>query len=244
MDAGKLASLLPNADLIELPILQELIATSGVEDVRFLYARLLPYFPQLSEIEHSSKEDFLNWRRMVQRCGRTLDDAKLIERANGRWTITAAGRHLVQKEKPHFEREQSHTAAAQLQHMDVQNMLVEIGQALGFYAVTEHDYYDVIWRTRPESPRLSHVFEVQRRGNIDSALAKLKRAFDAQRSKTYLIVMSERDTNRARKSIDAQRNGAFHELETAVSIVSFEQLARVHRAVHAVREILPGLCER
>lgn len=244
MSAGKLASLFPNAELIEIPILQELVATGGVEDVRFLYARLLPYFPQISEIEFEQKGDFPNWRRMVQRCGRTLDDAKLIERANGRWTITAAGRRLVQKEKLHFEREQSHTAAAQLQHTDVQKMLVEIGHALGFYAVTEHDYYDVIWRTRPESPRLSHVFEVQRRGNIDSALAKLKRAFDAQRSKTYLVVMTERDTNRARKSIDAGRNGAFHELETAVSIVSFEQLARVHHAVHALREILPGLCER
>ncbi len=239
-----MASLFPNAVFIELPILQELIATRGVEDVRFLYARLLPYFPQLSDVDPSKKEAYEQWRRLVQRSGRNLEDQNHIERDHGRWMITIAGRHRAQQEKLHFERAEERTTAAQLQHSDVQTMIVEIGHALGYDAVIEHDYYDVIWRTRPESLRLSHVFEVQRHGNIDSALAKLKRAHDAQRSKTYLVVMSERETKRALKSIDARRNGAFHELEATIEIVSFEQLARLHHAVSVVREILPSLCER
>ena len=76
-------------------------------------------------------------------------------------------------------------------------MLLKIGEILGYYAEIEFEYYDVIWRETETSKRISHVFEVQSKGNIDSAFAKLKRAFDAQRSKPFLILASERDTNRA-----------------------------------------------
>ena len=41
----------PGVARIELPILQELVATGGVEDVQFLYNRLAGYFPQLDETE-------------------------------------------------------------------------------------------------------------------------------------------------------------------------------------------------
>lgn len=52
--------------------------------------------------------------------------------------------------------------------------------------------------------RISHVFEVQSKGNVDSAFAKLKRAFDAQRSKPFLIVASERDTKPAKQSLSRE----------------------------------------
>ena len=69
-----------------------------------------------------------------------------------------------------------------LTHTDVQKMLLDIGRVLGYHAQSEFDYYDVVWRASESSPRLSHVFEVQHKGNIDAALAKLKRAYEAQRS--------------------------------------------------------------
>jgi len=37
----------PSAERVELPLLQELAATGGSEHVRFLYDRLVAYFPQL-----------------------------------------------------------------------------------------------------------------------------------------------------------------------------------------------------
>src|SRR5437764_37126 len=84
----------PGVARIELPILQELVATGGVEDVRFLYNRLAGYFPQLDETEVRALTNghLTQWRRLVQRAGRTLADKREIERRQGRWTITSAGR--------------------------------------------------------------------------------------------------------------------------------------------------------
>jgi hypothetical protein len=49
---------IPKFSLIEIPILQELVATGGTDDVRFLYVRLLDYFPQLLENEVSGIKDY------------------------------------------------------------------------------------------------------------------------------------------------------------------------------------------
>jgi hypothetical protein len=42
---------LPLTSNIEIPILQELVAVGGSDDVRFLYQRLISYFPSLSDGE-------------------------------------------------------------------------------------------------------------------------------------------------------------------------------------------------
>lgn len=122
-------------------------------------------------------------------------------------------------------------------------MLLDIGRALGYHVEREHNYYDVVWRASERSPRLSHVFEVQRRGNLDSALAKLKRAYESQRSKPFLVVATERDDRRARRSIDEATSGAFHEIGVATRIISFEQLGRLHRSLAAVRDTLAALLD-
>lgn len=235
---------LPRAILIEVPVLQELLATSGVEDVRYLYARLTPYFPHIVDAVKSEAKLEASWRKSVQRAGKQLEVQKQIQRAGGRWMITDAGRRRAAAEQFEVDETGKHLRPIEISHADAQAMLMEVGQALGFYGVIEYEYFDVVWKTGRNSPRLSHVFEVQRRGNLDSALAKLKKAYDAQRSKTYLVVASERDTRRARKAIDANTSGAFHELASSVEILSFEQLASIHKALKIVREILPGLCER
>ncbi|HUQ33340.1 MAG TPA: hypothetical protein VM095_14560, partial [Pyrinomonadaceae bacterium] len=94
----------PGVARIELPILQELAATGGVEDVRFLYNRLAGYFPQLDEGEVRSLANGhqSQWRRLVQRAGRVLADNRQIDRRQGRWTITAAGRKRVSDEGQSF----------------------------------------------------------------------------------------------------------------------------------------------
>ncbi len=122
-------------------------------------------------------------------------------------------------------------------------MLLDIGRALGYRAQCEFEYYDVVWRENETSPRLSHVFEVQHKGNIDAALAKLKRAYDAQRSKPFLIVSSERDTNRAEKGLSPARTGAFHEIGGVTQILSFEQVGKLHRALTSVEELLAEILE-
>jgi hypothetical protein len=238
----------PGVARIELPILQELAATGGVEDVRFLYNRLAGYFPQLDETEVRALTNGhqTQWRRLVQRAGRALADQRQIERRQGRWSITAAGRNRVSDEGQTFSLPDTHESVRpeQLTHGDIQQMLIDIGHVLGYHAQSEFDYYDVVWRASETSPRLSHVFEVQHKGNIDAALAKLKRAYEAQRSKPFLIVASERDTNRANKNMSQARTGAFHEIGRATVILSFEQLNRLHRALTSVEDLLQEMFER
>jgi hypothetical protein len=238
----------PGVARIELPILQELVATGGVEDVRFLYNRLTGYFPQLNDGEVRALENGhrTEWRRLVQRAGRLLADKRQIERRQGRWTITPQGRTRVSEEGQSFSLADTPEVPRldALTHGDIQRMLLDIGRVLGYYAESEFDYYDVVWRASESSPRLSHVFEVQHKGNIDAAMAKLKRAYEAQRSKPFLIVASERDTNRANRNMSQARTGAFHEIGRATKILSFEQLNRLHRALTSVEDLLQDIFER
>ncbi len=242
---------LPGISRLELPILQELVATGGVDDVRFLYQRLVAYFPQLGDEERHAltNGELRAWRRHVQRAGRELTEKRQIERnQRGLWTVTNAGRRRVADESPSFsfatDQDAMTTAPAELTHADVQQMLLDIGGALGYHAQAEFDYYDVIWRASEQSQRLSHVFEVQHKGNVDAALAKLKRAYDAQRTKPFLVVASERDTNRAHSQLSLARTGAFHEIGRVTTVLSFEQLRRLHRALTSVADLLALVSER
>jgi hypothetical protein len=239
----------PGVARLELPILQELAATGGTDDVRFLYERLVAYFPQINGTESAPTREDRRWRRHVQQAGRELDDKRQIERRRGLWTITAQGRRRVEEEAASFsfevEAEPAAPVAAEgLSHGDVQQMLVEIGRALGRHAEKEFEYYDVVWREAAGGPRISHVFEVQRKGNVDAALAKLKRAYESQRSKPFLVVASERDTNRAQLQLSLARTGAFHEIGGVTTVISFEQLRRLHRALASVADLLPEFIGR
>lgn len=217
-----------------MPILQELIAIGGAEDVRFLYSRLINYFPQISEEETIliRRNNLETWRKLVQRAGRELDEKGLLKRAHGFWTITEKGKREVEAESQGFEIVRSEPE--DLSHGEIQKMLVEIGESLGFFAQTEFEFYDVIWRENRKSSRLSHVFEVQSKGNIDSAFAKLKRAYSAQRSKIFLVLTSERDLNRAGKSLERE----FQDLENVVVILTFPQVKLAFQNLRNISDIL------
>ncbi|MGI8495726.1 MAG: hypothetical protein ACR2L1_10520 [Pyrinomonadaceae bacterium] len=217
-----------------MPVLQELVAVGGSEGVRFLYSRLLNYFPQINENETAliKQNSLASWRKLVQRAGRDLNEKKLLHREKGIWTISEKGIREVEAQKPEFEFSSNQTQ--DVTHNEIQDMLVEIGKCLNFYAEVEFEYYDVVWRENERSLRLSHVFEVQSKGNIDSAFAKLKRAYSAQRSKIFLVLTSERDTNRARKSLERE----FQELENILVILSFSQIKLVFQNLKNIAEIM------
>lgn len=228
---------LPQTPNIEIPILQELADTGGADDVRFLYERLIAYFPQLSDEEIFTIKNGANqtWRKAVQKAGRTLDDKNFIRRRRGLWKITEKGRAKIIEETEGFTLTESNRQ--EISHLRVQEMLVEIGESLGFFAEAEFEFYDVIWRETPKSQRLSHVFEVQSKGNIDSAFAKLKRAYQNQRSKVFLALSSERDLNRARKSLTQE----FQDIEPILIILTFPQIKKVHQNLKHIAEILKEL---
>lgn len=222
-----------------MPILQELVATGGADDVRFLYERLIPYFPQITEEEvfQIKNQESRNWRRQVQKAGKALEDNSFIRRDRGFWAITEKGRSAVENEISGFHLTKNQIKT--LSHTNIQEMLIEIGEILGFAAQVEFEFYDVVWRESRKSSRLSHVFEVQSKGNLDSAFAKLKRAYLAQRSKPFLVVANESDTRRALQSL----NREFFDIQEVVTILSFAELERVHKNLHSIGEILPKLIE-
>ena len=127
----------PGVARLELPILQELAATGGTDDVRFLYDRLVAYFPQLGpeEVRAVSNGHRRQWRRLVQAAARDLDERREIERDRGRWRLTERGRKRVSEEAIQFTFDEpaAHEAAAAegLTHTEVQLMLVEVGRVLG-----------------------------------------------------------------------------------------------------------------
>lgn len=221
------------------PILQELNAVGGTENVRFLYDKLLPYFPQLSDEEIFQVRNGGNkkWRLLVQEAAKALDAEGFITREQGTWCITAKGRDEVAAAGEDFQ--PARIEQKELNHREIQEMLLEIGASLNYFAEMEFEFYDVVWRISANSPRLSHVFEVQSKGNIDSAFAKLKRAHEAQRSNTFLIVASERDLRRALREISFEKSGAFHELADVLTILSFEQIRKTHQSLTSIKDILP-----
>ena len=116
-------------------------------------------------------------------------------------------------------------------------MLVEIGTMLGRHAEAEFDYYDVVWRDSSNSPRLSHVFEVQIAGSVDSALTRLKHAYDAQRSLPFLIVADERSARFAGKRL----TGSFHEIWEVITVIGVGDLQRLYEALQSQRALLEKL---
>ena len=224
----------PQAPSIEMPILQELAATGGTDDVRFLYERLIGYFPQIEDREISQIKAGANrnWRKAVQKAGRNLNDENLIKRTRGLWAITEKGRQTIQNDASSFALPAPSVEPPN--HLDIQKLLVEIAGLLGYSAEIEFEFYDVVWRENEKSQRLSHVFEVQSKGNIDSAFAKLKRAYQAQRTKPFLVIASERDLNRARKSLALE----FQDIESVITVLTFAQIKLIHRNLKSIGDSL------
>ncbi len=230
---------LPASKQIELPILQELSFVGGSDNLRFLYQRLISYFPSLSDAEIFSIQNGSNasWRKIVQNAGKNLADDGLLAREHGIWSLSKKGIEAAAEKKADFLL--TKMANETFSHIEIQQITAEIGRALGFYAELEFEYYDVIWREKENNPRISHVFEVQSKGNIDSAFAKLKRAFDAQRTKPFLIVASERDTKRAKQSLSRE----FQELENYLTILSFTEMKKIYDNIIDISEILTKFLE-
>jgi hypothetical protein len=227
----------PEAERVELPILQELEVTGGSDQLRYLYERLVQYFPQLTpdDLEQRTSANRSGWHRVVQRAGRQLADKGELRRERTRWTLTPKGRRRIEAEAMRPTTASiSIEAPRAISHKDAQAMLVEIGEMLGRYAEAEFEYYDVVWRDSPSSPRLSHVFEVQVAGSVDSALTRLKHAYDAQRSRPFLVIADER----AGRFAGRRLTGSFHEIWEAITVIGIGELQSLYESLKAQKELL------
>ena len=234
----------PEISRLELPILQELKATGGSDQLRFLYDRVARCFPQLTaqDLAERGENGRSRWHRLVQRAGRELEARGELRREKSGWTLTPRALRRIETEAVQFEFGHSPTerAAKTLSHKEAQAMLVEIGALLGKHAEAEFEHYDVVWRDSASAPRLSHVFEVQISGSVDSALTRLKHAYDAQRSRPFLVIADERDKRFAKKRL----SGSFHEIWEVITVIGAGELQRLYEALKSQEGLLAKISAR
>ena len=234
----------PETTRLELPILQELKATGGADQLRYLYERLPRYFPQLTpqDLDDRAENGRSRWFRAVQRAGRQLEERGELRREKNQWKITAKGLKRVEAEAMQLDARAVPVDRKEktLTHKEAQAMLVEIGLMLGKHAEAEFEHYDVVWRDSASSPRLSHVFEVQISGSVDSALTRLKHAYDAQRSRPFLVIAGERDKRFAGKRL----TGSFHEIWDIITVIGVGELQRLYDALKSHQMLLEKIVAR
>ncbi|MDW8120127.1 MAG: winged helix-turn-helix domain-containing protein [Chloroflexota bacterium] len=239
--------MLPERQRIAAGLLQELHEL-GEAEPRILYKRVARYFPQLTnqDLTARTKDGRSLWRRRVQEAKALLVARGEVETRGRRWAITEKGRQRAQAEEMPVQLvldALQHEEGPILTHEEVQRMLVEVGRLLGKYAETEAQRYDVTWRESPHSPRYSHVFEVLVHGRLDSALAKLKQAHDAQRTRPILVVADPRGAWRVQEALAPYLNGPFHELAGVAQVLTGEEVVRLYRALTAVGDVLKRLLD-
>lgn len=231
----------PEITRLELPILQELKATGGSDHLRYLYQRLIRYFPQLTpeDLNERTETGRSRWRRVVQRTGRQLEEQGELRREKNLWKLTSKGLKRVEAEALQLEARPSHVEqkGRAVTHKEAQSMLVEIGQMLGRHAEAEFEHYDVVWRDSANAPRLSHVFEVQIAGSVDGALTRLKCAYETQRSKIFLVIADERDKNFVRKRL----TGSFHEIWEVVAVIGAGELQQLYESLKPQEHLIARL---
>lgn len=128
---------------------------------------------------------------------------------------------LVSGKVPLLVKESTGTYEAAKQpslHDELQSQLVEIGRAQRMFADPEFPIeggrLDVVWRRVLKSVP-TYVFEVHISGEINSALAKLKYAYQLWNSKVFLI--AEEDQNSRTETLV---QGPFHELNGVLKQLS------------------------
>lgn len=110
-------------------------------------------------------------------------------------------------------------------HADTINRLLEIGRLQKFIVEKEYDMegnrLDVVWRRVARSVP-TYVFEVHVGGNIHSALAKLKHAYDIWNSNIFLVSPSDQ-----KALADRLLSGMFHEIQGRVKFIDIKQVGQL-----------------
>jgi hypothetical protein len=107
---------------------------------------------------------------------------------------------------------------AALTHQDIQATIAKLAPYYGMEAMQEYrgdiGTYDVIWK-RVAAGHPAKVFEIQHRGNLDSAFVKLKHAYDLWNARLFLVTTSVADSRKAYQLLAS----SFHEMRPYLTIV-------------------------
>ena len=132
-----------------------------------------------------------------------------------------------------------------ISHRTIVDMIKEIGEILGFHVKTEENTpdqvhrLDITWRVHRDLSPLK-VWEVEKSGDIDSALTRLKHAFGIWHSELYLVVSDAKTRERAENTV---RN-AFVEIEKSLTILETDEIVNLYNSLRPHRDIISKLVRR
>jgi hypothetical protein len=135
-------------------------------------------------------------------------------------------------------------------HRQLVDMLVEVGETLGFVSRREEQTpdkayrCDVTWRDyEHHSP--SKVFEVELSKNIEHALSSLLHASHIWRpEQLYLIIADEADFARVQKLVDRPLLGAFSEISRKLKAYPWSEVKNLYDSIAVSKEFIARLAER
>lgn len=252
----------------EIALLEELDKGGGTLDTKSVVTRAIKHFSSLTPAElqrktPSGREWWEGYFRFA--LDRLKRKGEATNRQRGWWAITEKGRQrirregllegrLVAVEAPEAIREEvtpfRATPEIRLErvHEQVETQLEEIGKIFGKYAKKEHHeapyIYDVIWKEAEWLPRVTHAFEIQDKGNLIEALAKLKHAHDSWGSKLFLIVTGEKDRRKLDQLLEPHFMGTFHEIAGITTILSPEEVDELYKSLSRFKGVIERFLAR
>ena len=255
---------IPIQESIELPLLRVIADAGGELSLKDAVMRVAAFFPELTEEDKSRRLSSgygLVFANRVQWCRQRLVElGHLYREPRGMWRITPQGKTFLEENwsgwEPRYSigeptRRRDDELAPEIPvlrpHEHLKELLRQIGDILGYYPQTEvHEspyIYDVVWRTFPQAPRPGFVFEVQDKGNLIEALAKLQHAKDTWGSKLFLTVTGDRDRRRIDKLVAPLLTGTFHRLARDLVLLHPEQLERLYEPLNQNRDLIRKLLQ-
>lgn len=233
----------PKRNELELPILIEIEAAGGeIRPTAAFFKELATYFPQLtnSDLRATNKTGINTWENRVHWARLKLVHQAHVDRSRyGVWSITDRGRVRIKSEVGDLGEIKKKKESV---HSKLARQIEEIGHMLGKYARREHQdgpyKYDVIWKEAESFPRITHVFEVQDKGNVVEALARLKHAFDGWGAHLFLVVTGEKDRSRVEKLVAPLISGTFHEISSSTIVLRASDIDELHSTFTHQRETI------
>ncbi len=228
---------------------------------------------QDKQLRLPSGQGFLFINRVQWTRQRLVELGHLYREPRGLWRITPQGKTFLENNWPSWqprysteerdkskqlenlklkeERKQDTTLAPQIPalsfHERLQELLRQVGDILGYYPEKEfHEspyIYDVVWKTFPQASRPAFVFEVQDKGNLIEALAKLQHAKDTWGSRLFLIVTGDRDRKRIELLVAPLLTGTFHRLARDLVLLPPDQVENLYEPLNQNRDLIRKLLQ-
>ncbi len=190
--------------------------------------------------------------RVPVRLGECSDIAPLGRKPLSEWAIS--GFTLIRPENTNAIINGIRTKAGHISaipsHDELVKMIRDIGEWLSFVVEVNEETpdkvykLDVTWRDAPGHAPLK-AFEVDVKGDVDKALARLSHAKDVWNcEQLYLVVSDEAKASRAVKLVEPFLKGSFARIKDRLTVLGSDDVINLYHSLSTWRELLVKLSKR